>query len=176
MRKPVKVLAVIGLALGAVLGMAGTMVAAQTLRSTLWAIDAVGLIVATSLLAVHYFRTQDDFVAAGFLVYAIGESVMLGGTAGTLAASIPSFAAGSALWSASLLLVSIPRTLALWTRVAGIVGGLLFAITAASVFRGGAISPLSRPLPFFAYPFLVLSFIGWAVAIFKQPAVATAAR
>jgi hypothetical protein len=174
MQKPARLVAVIGLALGAALGMAGTMVAAQNLRATFWAIDGVGLIVATALLAVHWFRTHNDCVAAGFLVYAIGESVMLTGTAGTLAASIPSFAAGTALWSAGLLLVSLPRALALWTRAAGVIAGILFGITAASIFWGGTITPLSRPLPFFAYPFLVLTFIGWIVAVIQDRAPATA--
>jgi hypothetical protein len=175
MQKPMKILAILGLALGAVLGMAGTIVAAPNLRNTFWAIDSVGLIVATALLSLRWFRAHQDFVAAGFLVYAIGESVMLSGTAGSLAASVPSFAAGTALWSASLLLVSLPRALALWTRAAGIIAAVLFAITAATIFWGGALTPLSRPLPFFAYPFLVLTFIGWIVSILRDSAPPTPA-
>jgi len=72
-------------------------------------IDGLGLVMATALLTVKFFRKGNDFVAAGFLVFAIGESVMLSGTATGLVGSIPSFAAGTALWTTSLLLISVPR-------------------------------------------------------------------
>jgi hypothetical protein len=48
-------------------------------------------------------------VAAGYLVFAIGEGVILSGTAAGAAGSVPAFAAGTALWATGLLLVSIPR-------------------------------------------------------------------
>ncbi|HUV68337.1 MAG TPA: hypothetical protein VMW15_01660 [Terracidiphilus sp.] len=92
---------------------------------------------------------------------------MLGGTAGTLEASVPSFAAGTALWAAALLLTGIPKEFALWTRTASIVGGILFAIVAAKIFCGQLVLPTTSPLPFFAYPFLVLSFAGWIVSLLK---------
>jgi hypothetical protein len=72
---------------------------------------------------------------------------MLVGTATTLAASVPSFAAGTALWSAALLLTSIPG-LASWTRLAGIIGAILFAVTSARIFWGEQVLPTSSPLPF----------------------------
>lgn len=170
-----KVLAILGLALGAVLGIAGTIVAAPNLRAIFWAIDSVGLIVATALLSLRWFRAHQDFLAAGFLVYAIGESVMLSGTAATLAASVPAFAAGTALWSAGLLLVSLPCALPLWTRATGIIAAILFAIASAAIFWGVALTPLTKPLPFFGYPFLVLTFIGWIVSILSDSAPASPA-
>ena len=54
------------------------------LRAASWAIDSVGLIVATSLLTLKWFGRGKDFLAAGFMVFAIGEAVMLSGTAATL--------------------------------------------------------------------------------------------
>ncbi len=156
------VLVVAGLALGAVFGMAGSMVTNATLRSAFWAIDSVGLIVATVLLTVRCVRAGNDVAAAGFAVFALGESVILSGTAGTLEASVPSFAAGMALWSAGLLLTSIPRQFVVWGRMAGITAGVLFAVTAGRIFCGETILPIAAPLPFFAYPFLVLTFAGWA--------------
>ena len=89
--------------------MLGTMVAERNLQAAFWAVDGVGLVVATALLALSFFRTGNDIVAAGFLVFTIGESVMLAGTAESLAGSVPSFAAGTALRSAALLLTSVPR-------------------------------------------------------------------
>jgi hypothetical protein len=165
MKTSEKIVAIVGLALGGVFGMAGTFVAQPNLRAIFWAIDGVGLIVATSLLALHYFRKDNNLVAAGFLVYAIGEGVMLGGTAGSLDASVPSFAAGTALWAAALILTSVPREFALWTRIIGIVGAILFAMTSIKIFWGEQLLPISRPLPYFAYPFLVLTFAGWIVSL-----------
>lgn len=168
MRNPLKIVAVIGLVLGGALGMLGTLVSVQNVRAVAWAIDGTSLIVATCLLALMYFRKGEDCVAAGFLVYAIGEAVMLGGTAGSLEASVPSFAAGTALWAAGLLLVSVPRTFIIWTRIAGLVGAVLFATTSLRIFWGEPLLPISKPLPYMAYPFLVLTFIGWIWTLLKQ--------
>lgn len=167
MKSPVDVVAAIGLALGGVFGMVGTVVTEQNLRAASWGIDGVGLVVATSLLALRFFRKGNDCVAAGFLVFAIGEGVMLSGTAATLEGSVPSFAAGTALWSAALLLTSVPKEFAGWIRVVSIVGASLFAITAARIFWGEQVLPTSSPLPFFAYPFLVLTFVGWIWTLLK---------
>src|SRR5690242_16105053 len=60
-----------GLLVGAVFGMAGTFVGSARLQAGLWAIDAVGLVIATSLLTLKFFRAGQDIVAAGFLVFAI---------------------------------------------------------------------------------------------------------
>ncbi len=168
MKTPLKLVAVIGLALGGILGMAGTFVGSQNLRAVLWAIDGTSLIVATSLLALMYFRKGNDSVAAGFLVYAIGEAVMLGGTAGSLEASVPTFAAGTALWSAALALTCVPGVFVIWTRIAGLIGAVLFAITSLRIFAGEQLLPISKPLPTMAYPFLVLTFIGWIWTLVKQ--------
>jgi hypothetical protein len=159
--KPLNTVAAIGLGLGAIFGLIGTVVSDQTVRAASWAIDSVGLVVATSLLAVKFFHKGRDFAAAGFLTFAIGEAVMLSGTASALEASVPAFAAGTALWSAALVLTSVPEGFAGWIRIVAVVGAVLFAITSARIFLGERILPITSPLPFFAYPFLVLTFIGW---------------
>ena len=168
MKNPLNALAVIGLALGGAFGLLGTVVTQSNLRAAAWGIDAVGLVVATALLALKYFRAGSDFVAAGFLVFAIGEGVILSGTAATLEGSVPAFAAGAALWSAALLLTGVPKTFTAWTRLASIVGAILFAITAGRVFWGERVLPTSSPLPFLAYPFLVLTFAGWIWTLLKK--------
>lgn len=170
MNNSVRMIVVAGLVLGAVLGMAGTMVSSQQLRAVLWAIDGTGLIVATSLLALTNFRRGNDLVAGGFMVYAIGEAVMLGGTAMTLDASVPTFAAGTALWSASLLITSAAGEFPVWSRAAGVIAGVLFAIVSLRDFLGQMITPMNRPLPSFAYPFLVLTFVGWGVWAMRKAA------
>ena len=93
---------------------------------------------------------------------------MLSGTAATLEGSVPAFAAGTALWSAALLLTGVPKTFTAWTRLASIVGAILFAITAARIFWGERVLPTSSPLPFFAYPFLILAFVGWIWTLLKK--------
>lgn len=165
---PINAVAAVGLALGGVFGMAGTFVAQPNLQALLWAIDGAGLVMATALLALKFFRTGHDVVAAGFLVFAIGEGVLMSGTAGGPAASVPSFAGGTALWATALLLISIPRVLATIVRVLGVISAILFAIVAARLFWGEQLLPTSAPLPFFAYPFLVMTFTGWIWTLLRE--------
>lgn len=161
MQKPLRVVVLAGLVLGAVLGMAGTLVSSAALRAELWAIDGTALVVSTVVLALYFFRQGCDGVAAGFLVYAIGEAVMLGGTAGALEAGVPAFAAGAVLWAAGLALTSWPPVMPVWSRAAGAVAAILFGFTSLRIFAGTPLTPLSKPFPYFAYPFLVLTFAGW---------------
>ncbi len=161
MQNPLKVVVLAGLVLGAVLGMAGTLVSSPLLRDELWAIDSTGLVVSTVVLAFYFFRQGCDGVAAGFLVYAIGEAVMLGGTASPLEASVPTFAAGTALWAAGLALTSGPAVMPIWSRLSGAVAAVLFGVTSLRIFAGAALTPLTKPFPYYAYPFLVLTFAGW---------------
>jgi hypothetical protein len=161
-------IAAVGLLVGAAFGLAGTLVGSPHLQASLWAIDSVGLVIATTLLALKYFRAGSDVVAAGFLVFAIGEGVLLSGTAAGPHGSVPAFAAGTALWAAALALVSAPRQLPRWLRLLGGVAACLFAITAARIYAGEALLPTSPPLPFFAYPFLVATLLGWAWTLVRE--------
>jgi len=165
MQRTLNLLAVAGLALGAVFGLAGTVVEHPGLRSTFWGIDGAGLVMATSLLALKYFRRANDLVAAGFLVFAIGEGVILSGAGAGLRTSPPSFAAGTALWATALLMISLGAEFSAPVRLVGILAAVLFAVTSLLILSGAALSPISSPLPFLAYPFLVLTFVGWIWAL-----------
>ena len=160
-RNAANVIAMVGLALGGIFGMLGTMFTARNLQAACWAIDGAGLVVATVILALKYFRQEKDLVAAGFLLFSLASGVMLAGTATTLSASVPSFGAGAALWVVALLLVSIPGEYALWARLAGMIASILFTIVSARIFWGVQLLPTASPLPYFAYPFLVLAIVGW---------------
>ena len=92
----------------------------------------------------------------------MGESLIVAGAAMDFEESAPLFAAGAGLWAAALALVSAPGVLPAWVRVTGLAAALLFAAVAVRLFLGHALTPLSRPLPFFAYPFLVATLFGWA--------------
>jgi hypothetical protein len=56
MKSPVNVVAAIGLALGGVFGLVGTVVTERNLRAASWGIDGVGLVVAAARLALRFFR------------------------------------------------------------------------------------------------------------------------
>jgi hypothetical protein len=160
-RKPQDVAAAVGLAVGGVFGMAGTFVGSDALRQELWLIDGVALVVATALMAVKFMKDGPDLIAAGFLVFVAGESLLLAGNAAGLAASVPSYGGGVALWSASLALTSVPPLFPWWTRLTGAVAAILFAATAFLIAWGAPLLPTSSPLPSLGYPFLVLTFVGW---------------
>ena len=159
-----------GLVVGSVLGLTGTFVPSTAVRGLLWGLDGVTLIVASAFLTLHYFRKGNDAVAAGFFVFVVGETLILSSAAMDLGSSGPVFGAGVSLWAASLYLLSVPRTVVLWVRVAGVIAGTLFVIVSVQLFLGRALTPLTRPLPFFAYPFLVATLLGWAWELYRSAA------
>ncbi|HEY5678199.1 MAG TPA: hypothetical protein VIR81_15500, partial [Myxococcales bacterium] len=145
----------------------GTFVASAPLRETLWAIDGVALVVATALLTMKYQRLGNDLVAAGFLTFLAGESLLLAGNAAGLQASVPSYAGGIALWAAGLVMVSAQNTFALWMRLTAFVAAVLFTVSVLMILWGAPLLPTSAPLPALGYPFLVLTFIGWIWTLLK---------
>jgi hypothetical protein len=161
-----------GLVIGAVLGMAGTFAPSASLRGLAWGLDGTALILATTLLTVHHLRRGNDLVAAGYLVFVVGEGLILSGAAMDLVASAPSFAAGVSLWATSLALVSASSAMPAAIRILGSIASLLFAVVAVQMFSGRALTPLSEPLPFFAYPFLAATLFGWAWVHWRPPAAA----
>jgi hypothetical protein len=171
--RQLNIVAAAGLAVGSVFGLAGTLVTDPHLQAALWAIDSVGLVMATTLLTVKFLRKGCDVIAAGFLVFAIGESVILSGTAAGLVGSIPSFAAGIALSAAALVLISIPKEFSIGVRMIGIVTAILFGVTSARMFWGELLLPTSSPLPFFGYPFLVITIVGWITYLLKEHGLTT---
>jgi len=159
-----------GLVIGAVLGMAGTFSPSASLRGLLWGLDGIALVIATAILTIHHFRRGNDLVAVGFLVFVVGEALILAGAAMDLEASAPLFGAGVGLWAASLALVSAPNVMPSWLRLVAGIGALLFATVAVQIFMGRALTPLSQPLPFFAYPFLAAALFGWAWVHYRNAA------
>jgi hypothetical protein len=156
-----RVLASIGLGTGGILGMAGTFAPSASIRGLAWGLDGVGLVTACALLTVVFYRMGQDLVASGFLIFAIGEGLILSGAAMDLSASVPSFGAGSGLWATALAFISLPRVFPFIVRILGFVTAGMFAATALQIFTGVHLSPISSPLPFFAYPFFVATFFGW---------------
>ncbi len=81
---------------------------------------------------------------------------------------MPSFGGGVALWAAGLLMISLPATMPAWVRATGVAAALLFIVVAARIFAGERLLPTASPLPYFAYPALVLTFAGWIVTLVQR--------
>ena len=154
-----------GFAIGAALGLGGTFAPSDAIRGLAWGIDGLALVMATCMLAIMEFRQGRDMIAAGFLVFAIGQGLVVSGSAMDLDASAPSFGAGCGLWSVGLALVSVPRRFHLVVRLLGLIAAGLMAATAVMIFSRADLNPVSSPLPFFAYPFLVATLFGWIWSI-----------
>ena len=157
-----RVIAATGLVIGALLGIAGSFAPSPQLRALAWGIDGTALIVACALLVVYHLRQRQEQLAAGFLVFLAGETLIVSGSGMELVASAPLFAAGAALWAAALALVSASPLLPAFVRGTGAIAAVLFATTAVRMFLGAGLTPLSTPLPFDAYPFLAITLFGWA--------------
>lgn len=156
-----------GLLVGAIFGVAGTFASSASVRGLLWGIDGVALVLAGALLTTYHIARQNNLVAAGFLVFVAGQTLVLATAAAPLDASRPVFGAGVSLWAASLALVSAPEVMPPWLRVVAIVAAVLFSVFAVQLFQGQPLDALSRPLPFFAYPLLAATMFGWAWAHYR---------
>jgi len=167
-RNPLIVLACLGLALGGLLGIAGTFAPTAALRSLAWGIDGLGIVTAGALLTLKYFRDGHDVVAAGFLVLAIGQSVILLGAPMSLDAAVPSFGAGVSMWALALLMTSIPKVFPTLVRVLGLISAALFLVVATHIFIGDHILATTSPLPAYAYPVFVATFAGWIWTLLRE--------
>ncbi len=161
--------AAIGLFVGGIFGIVGSFAPSASLRGLAWGVDGVGLIVAGALLTVYYFRKGDDTVAAGFLIFVIGEAQILSCSAIDLDANVSSFGAGTSLWAASLSLISFQKVFPIIVRCTGFVAALLFAVSSVLIFTGHPLNALTKPLPFYVYPFFAATILGWALTLFRTP-------
>jgi hypothetical protein len=163
-------IAAMGLLTGCVLGIIGSVVPSDTIRSILWAIDSCGLILAAALLTVYCFKQGYDVAGAGFLIFAIAQSIVFSSCAVNLDESIPAFGTGTCLWALSIAVVSSQKLFPLFVRCTGITAAVLFAVVAFRIFTGHPLNALARPVPFFAYPFYAATLVGWAwTLLFKNP-------
>ena len=160
--------AAVGLGVGGALGMAGTFAPTDALRGLAWGIDGVSLVIASAVLAVMQMRNCRDILAAGFLVFAIGQGLVLSTAAVNPADAAPTFGAGVGLWAAGLALVSAPKGYPVVVRLLGFAASILLAIVAIQIFLGVHIDAKSSPLPFFAYPVLVATMLGWIWSLLRE--------
>lgn len=157
-----KITASIGLFVGGIFGMAGSFAPSALLRTLAWDVDGIGLILASALLTIYYFKKGLAMTAAGFLIFAIGETLVLSSSGIDLDANVSSFGTGTSLWAVSLFLISIQKTYPLFIRCTGLLAAILFSIVAIQIFSGFPLNALTKPLPFYAYPIFVMTIFGWA--------------
>ena len=166
--RSLKITAVIGILIGGIFGMTGSFVSSPSLRSLAWGLDGIGLVVATSLFAVYYFRKCLDMTAGGFVIFAIGQSLVLSSSGFDLDANAFTFGSGTGLWAASLFVISLQKTYPLFIRITGLLAAVLFSMVAIHIFIGNHLNALTKPLPFYAYPVLVITIFGWAWSVLKE--------
>ena len=117
---------------------------------------------------MYYFRKGSDLTAAGFIIFAIGESLVLSSSGFDLDANAFTFGAGTGLWAASLFVISLQKTFPLLIRITGLLAAVLFSMVAIHIFIGDHLNALTKPLPFFAYPVFVITIFGWAWNVLKE--------
>src|SRR5688572_4023721 len=168
--KLIKVTASTELLVGGVLGMVGSFLPSASLRSLAWSLDGISLIVAGALLAVNYIRKGYEGTAAGFLIFTIGEALILSSSGVKLDANVTSFGAGAGLWAASLALISFQKVFPTVVRITGFIAAALFTVVSIQILTGNLlINALTKPLPFYAYPFFAATIFGWAWKLIRTP-------
>ncbi len=166
-KKRLALFAAVSLAVGGLLGLAGSF-SPPEIRGIAWGLDGIALVMGALLLGVHHIKLGNEQMAAGFFTFVAGQTLVVSGSAMDLASSSASFGAGVGLWAAGLALVSASSMVPIFVRATGAIAAVLFAVVALQIFGGTALTPLSHPLPFNAYPFLVLTLFGWAWSHYRQ--------
>jgi hypothetical protein len=165
-----RILIVIGLAIGAVLGFGGNFLPAGPQQNVAYAISSLGIIMGSALLAAWFARRGHSIVAVGFALLALAESISLSGL--FLLASAPTFsgaytfAAGVALYAVALPLASVPPAFPLWTRIVGTLAAIPFAAHALLWLLGRSPAP-SGPLASIGYVLLTVAIVGWVITVLR---------
>lgn len=148
------------LSAGVLFTIAGLLVDDMSTQNILSQVGSLGLTSASVLLAAGFFRTGNDYVAAGFFLLALAGGVMSGGTASGMMQGQPAFGAGMSLYVPALLSISAPVTFPLWARFAGMGACLAFAIAAGRILLGELTLPTS-PIPLIGTALLAVAIAGW---------------
>ena len=161
---PTRALIGAALAVGAIFGFGGNFLPPSP-QIVAHALSSIGLVVGCVTLALTFVQSNRVLVAAGLLAFAVSEIGMWNnGPHGDLSASA---VASAFLFSApALLLISIPRGLPIWSRVAGALAAIPFAAHAFQFMLG---YPMSDPSPYaiVGYILLTVAVIGWSVAVVR---------
>ena len=156
-----------GVATGVVLGLAGNVFeSGSTGRDFAHALSSMGLVVAAAVLAVRLARSDHVPAAAGFAIFAIAET-MIWSSGGHSAGGAEETFATAVLFSApGLALIATASALPAWSRLAGAVAGVLFAIHGFR-YLGGATVNSEDGLVGVAYMLLALASVGWGWSVLR---------
>jgi hypothetical protein len=64
--------------------------------------------------------------------------------------------------------LSLQKLFPLWVRFTGVIGAILFAAASILILTGQHVNPLTKPLPFLAYPFYAATLVGWAWSLLRK--------
>jgi hypothetical protein len=156
---------VIGLLVGAVLGFGGNFIEQDNTQSVLFGLSALGLIVASVLLAVEHVSIGNRLAAAGFALVALGETRVLNPT--DAPGGEASFAAGVLLYVPGLLLIALSTWAPRWIRLIGAIAAVPFAVHSLVYLGGGAIDS-TDPLAGIGYALFTVTVIGWALTVLRS--------
>jgi hypothetical protein len=168
---PYRILIVVGLAIGAVLGFGGNFLPAGPPQNIVYALSSLGIIMGSALFVAWFARQGKSMVAVGFALLALAESMSLSGlfllaSAPTFSGASASFAAGVALYAVALPLASVPPAFPLWTRIVGVLTAIPFAAHALLWLLGRSPAP-SGPLASIGYVLLIVTIIGWIITVLR---------
>ncbi len=166
-----RILIVIGLAIGAVLGFGGNFIHVGQAQNVVYVISSLGIIMGSALLTTWFARQGRDTVAIGCALLALAEGILLSGlflsaNTPTAPAAYASFAAGVALYPVALLLASVPPAFPIWTHIVGALAAIPFAAHALLSLLGYRPDP-SGPLASIGYVLLTLTMVGWIIAVLR---------
>jgi hypothetical protein len=160
-----------GLAVGAVLGFGGNFVGQGNVQDVMYGVSALGLIIASVLLAVQHISVGDRLAAGGFALLALGETRVLGPTDAPGAEA--SFAAGVLLYAPGLLLIALSTWTPRWVRLVGALAAVPF-VAHALIYLGGEAIDSADPLAGIGYALFTVTVIGWAITVLRSENTAAA--
>lgn len=159
-----KAIIVGGLIVGAVLGFSGNFVERGDTQDVMYGLSALGLIVASVLLAVEHATIGNRLAAAGFALFALGETRILNPTDAPGAEA--SFAAAVLLYAPALLTIALSGWAPSWVRILGAIAAVPFAAHSLIYLGGGAIDS-TDPLAAIGYTLFTVTIVGWVLTVLR---------
>lgn len=162
-----RLIVTVGFAIGALLGMGGSFLPPGDLQHNAWFVSSAGLVVGLVLLAGRMTTEGRDQTAAGLVVLALAEVVLM-----TMAGSMRPetvFAHGVGLYVPGFLLVAASDRYPVWVRVVNVLTAVAFAAHWVLHVTGGH-APVNGPAAGVGYGLFVASLVGWTVDVWRLPA------
>ena len=166
MKRNSNLLVAIGLGMGVVFGLLGSILTHPQVKFGFYEISSVGLTVGCVLLGIRYLHENRDWLSAGFFLFGIGEAVMSSGNALGDVGGQAAFGAGIALYVPAFLLISLPGHFPKLVRILGMLASIPFLIGSVYIFMGEAVYS-SSPIMGAGYGLLSLTIIGWIVHLLR---------